>query len=160
MPPSLSSKRCYQCSTIHDHVGNVLGQTDDSCFSDNPAREYLQACENDDDVCVTDLFVEWQQRGGDVTSLVATMCWRRCLTNMTMVTIISVVTTVSMATITLEICCRVAIPSAAKSPFPAHYGQKHAHVTPMPVASLPPRGIIRVWMVRLLKRTIRDAQPF
>ena len=64
VPPSLSSRRCYQCSTIQDHVGNVLGQTDSSCFSDTPSREYLQLCENDDDVCVTDLFVEWQNRGG------------------------------------------------------------------------------------------------
>ena len=64
LPPSLSSKRCYQCSTIEDHTGNVLGQSDGSCFSDTPSREYLQLCEDDDDVCVTDLFVEWQNRGG------------------------------------------------------------------------------------------------
>ena len=51
-----------QCQAIKDHVGNFIGQWS-ICFSDTPDNEYLDYCENDNDVCVTDLFVQWMQDG-------------------------------------------------------------------------------------------------
>ena len=62
---------CYSCSVQKDFMGNIIGQGDGSCWnSPNPAdTEYCTG----DQVCLTEMTVEWWSKGEQTVSL-----QRRC----------------------------------------------------------------------------------
>ena len=72
--PGLGGMSCYTCSITMDHVGNIIGQGDSSCMTNEPNPNLLTKCENQDDVCATHMYIDWLARGGQ-----AVIVDRRCI---------------------------------------------------------------------------------
>ena len=60
---------CYTCAITKDHMGNTVGFGDETCWTSNPGRHLLQECPNEDDVCLTDMVVDWTQTGAQLARI-------------------------------------------------------------------------------------------
>lgn len=64
---------CHVCTTRKDHLGNIING-DADCWSDDALDDkFMQNCFNEDDVCITELTVDWIPKGEQVATL-----QRRC----------------------------------------------------------------------------------
>ena len=60
---------CYTCSITKDHMGNTVGYGDETCWTSNPGRHLLQECPDENDVCLTDMMVDWTQTGAQLATI-------------------------------------------------------------------------------------------
>ena len=56
---------CYQCTVQKDHLGNIIGTADESCWS-NPRQLLLSPCE---ELCITEIMVDWFPKGEQLVTL-------------------------------------------------------------------------------------------
>ena len=62
-PPTPKNHSCYTCQYTMDHMGYQIGLGDPLCFSNNPSSDTNQECPNENDVCLTDMLVDWFAKG-------------------------------------------------------------------------------------------------
>ena len=55
--------KCFACQITKDHMGNTIGAGEESCWTNNPAQRFLVECEAEDAVCVTNMAIDWAERG-------------------------------------------------------------------------------------------------
>ena len=55
--------KCFTCRITKDHMGNTIGPGEESCFTNNPSQRFLEECEQEDAVCITNMAIDWAERG-------------------------------------------------------------------------------------------------
>ena len=65
--------QCHVCTAAEDHLGNPIGQNNIFCGESFVDNLYLTDCAEDQDVCVTDVRIDWIKQG---TQIITTV--RRC----------------------------------------------------------------------------------
>ena len=58
---------CFVCQVTKDFMGNTIGQGDESCWN-SPAERSIQQC-NIDEVCITEMLVDWMPKGEQLVTL-------------------------------------------------------------------------------------------
>lgn len=71
--------KCFSCRITKDHMGNTIGAGEESCWTNNPSQRFLLECEDPDAVCITNMAIDWAERGEQFIML-SRSCGKRKVT--------------------------------------------------------------------------------